>query len=105
MYTRFSSLVCLLTLLAVAGCDSAATTTPPKKISDAEQKKMMEGMRPQMTPEMLEQMKKSAGPEGTPAAGGEAKPAEEKPAEEKPAEEKPAEEKKADEKPAEEKKE
>lgn len=94
MYTRLFSLVCLLTFLANAGCNSNSSSAPPTVNTAEDQKKMMDSMMPKMTPEMIESMKKSAGPDGTPATGGEAKPAEEKPAEGKPAEEKPAEEKK-----------
>ncbi len=88
MYTRLSSLVCLLTLLTVVGCNSGASSTPTTKMSDAEGKKKMESMQPGMIPNIEEMKKKYGTPEATPAAGDEAKPAEEKPAEEKPAEEK-----------------
>ena len=75
MYTRLSSLVCLLTLLAVVGCNSS--TPAPQTSSPEDQKKIMEAMLPNVTPEIKEQVK-SASSEATPAASAEEKPAEEK---------------------------
>ena len=91
MYTRLMSLACLLTLLAIVGCDSGASKTPapasgPNVNSPEYKQMMMQGMQkpPGATEPAIGEVKPTE---------GDAKSAEEKPSE-KPAADKPAEEKK-----------